>query len=437
MAREGGLQDFNKVWECKGLQNFPQAAIAKAMLDRLALQVEPIMKARKWRVVVLREFFPTNPGLQGMNVNRQTIHIRLRPQSDRSAFLPWPHLLGTMLHELCHMVHGPHHADFYALLDELWAEVERLPEVPGPGGSAIMVVDQMGQQVTGAAAQAAVAASLLRGQGAAPAAVPFVGEGHKLGAAGKIARPLSVAERRNAAAAAAEQRLQRSAVMGRSGGQRLGSAAEGAGAGGQPALGGSAGYKRPASAQLPTSRADKANMIAAATERRLAQAQARVDSMACGNAGHAHGARGQAQGACAGSAAGGSGSGSAAHAPCNTAAVDVIELDEEGREVLSQVEGPSPPDGHEQEQEEEEHEVVLVDDDDEDEGHAGGSSSIARCLPSSYAGRGSGSARPPPAYTCGVCTFEGMAGSAALACEVCGNPLGDNSRVPPSLVWSR
>lgn len=35
-------------------------------------------------------------------------------------------ILGTMLHELAHIVRGPHDAVFYKLLDELKAECEEL-----------------------------------------------------------------------------------------------------------------------------------------------------------------------------------------------------------------------------------------------------------------------------------------------------------------------
>ena len=50
--------------------------------------------------------------------------IRLREPEDSSSFLPWESMLGTMLHELCHIAIGAHSADFYKLLDELWTEIE-------------------------------------------------------------------------------------------------------------------------------------------------------------------------------------------------------------------------------------------------------------------------------------------------------------------------
>lgn len=49
----------------------------------------------------LSEFFPGNPGLLGLNVNRGAeVKIRLRPARDAGSFYDWNHVLGTMLHEV-------------------------------------------------------------------------------------------------------------------------------------------------------------------------------------------------------------------------------------------------------------------------------------------------------------------------------------------------
>jgi len=53
----------------------------------------------------------------------QKIFIRLRPHYDRTSFLPLERqLVGTLLHEFTHNVHGPHNKNFYALLDKLQDE---------------------------------------------------------------------------------------------------------------------------------------------------------------------------------------------------------------------------------------------------------------------------------------------------------------------------
>jgi len=92
--------------------------VALSMLKRIAAEIQPILSKRKWKVGILSEFF--NPSLLGMNVGcGHEIHIRLREISDENLFLPYDDLIGTMLHELCHIKHGPHDHIFNNLLDEL------------------------------------------------------------------------------------------------------------------------------------------------------------------------------------------------------------------------------------------------------------------------------------------------------------------------------
>ena len=75
----------------------------------------------------LQEFCPKNGGLLGLNVNRgAAIKIRLRQPHDSNSFYPYEeHILGTMVHELTHMVEGSHSSRFYKLMDELHDEVDR------------------------------------------------------------------------------------------------------------------------------------------------------------------------------------------------------------------------------------------------------------------------------------------------------------------------
>ena len=60
-----------------------------------------------------------NSGGDGQG-NTQRILLRLRHASDEGRFFDFNHVLGTMLHEMTHNIHGPHNAAFYKLLDELW-----------------------------------------------------------------------------------------------------------------------------------------------------------------------------------------------------------------------------------------------------------------------------------------------------------------------------
>lgn len=113
--------------EVKALVRQPQREHAQQLLDKLANAVLPILTQRQFRVRRLLEFFPKNGSLLGMNVNcGAKIYVRLRPKGNPNVFLPYEALLETLLHELTHMVHGPHNQAFYKYLDELKAEMESL-----------------------------------------------------------------------------------------------------------------------------------------------------------------------------------------------------------------------------------------------------------------------------------------------------------------------
>ncbi|KAK6133003.1 hypothetical protein DH2020_033294 [Rehmannia glutinosa] len=121
------LGDLNKVWEIKTLKRKPKEEEARKILDRVAKQVQPIMRKHKWRVKVLSEFCPKNGRLLGLNVGCGIhVKLRLRRANKDEEFLPFHEVLDTMLHELCHNAHGPHNASFYKLWDEIRKECEDL-----------------------------------------------------------------------------------------------------------------------------------------------------------------------------------------------------------------------------------------------------------------------------------------------------------------------
>lgn len=109
------------------LKDKRRADNALRLLQKVASLVKPIMRKRAWVLPLLSEFFPENPNLLGLNINMgQSILLRLRPHFDPDAFLPEEDIIHTMLHELTHIVHGPHDDSFYKYLAGLETEYEDL-----------------------------------------------------------------------------------------------------------------------------------------------------------------------------------------------------------------------------------------------------------------------------------------------------------------------
>lgn len=109
------------------LANFPRASDALHMLRKVSSMVKPIIRARNWKVGELAEFYPDQANLLGLNVDRgRKICLRLRHPGDRTQFLPIESVVDTMLHELAHIVQGPHDAKFHALWDQLRDEHQGL-----------------------------------------------------------------------------------------------------------------------------------------------------------------------------------------------------------------------------------------------------------------------------------------------------------------------
>ncbi|KAL8896611.1 MAG: hypothetical protein Q9192_002987 [Flavoplaca navasiana] len=105
----------------------PREADALQTLRKIASLVKPIMRQRGWRVGILTEFYPPEQNLLGLNWNRgQKICLRLRYPTDERQFLPLEQVVDTMLHELCHNVHGPHNEAFHNLWNQLRDEHESL-----------------------------------------------------------------------------------------------------------------------------------------------------------------------------------------------------------------------------------------------------------------------------------------------------------------------
>ncbi|PWY73896.1 WLM-domain-containing protein [Aspergillus sclerotioniger CBS 115572] len=115
------------VFEYQHEKHRPRESEALLILRKVASLVKPIMRRRDWKVGTLCEFYPHQRNLLGLNVNMgQKICLRLRYPSDQNQFLPLEQVVDTMLHELCHIVHGPHNQQFHALWNQLRDEHEEL-----------------------------------------------------------------------------------------------------------------------------------------------------------------------------------------------------------------------------------------------------------------------------------------------------------------------
>ena len=218
---------------------------ARDILARVAAQVEPILLRRValgWHCTELREFFPENDNLLGMNVNRGAkIYLRLRPAGcppkkqkpapaatgsaprtigDLPSWLAFDSVLDTMLHELAHNSIGPHNASFNALWDELRKECEAdIAANRGGSPQAYGGSKDSANVGVGTVYQRGAAAGVGGLQGSTGAS--WQGEGHRLGSRSSGA-PTTSAARRAASASAADRRRVSLEAAGGGGGVRLG-----------------------------------------------------------------------------------------------------------------------------------------------------------------------------------------------------------------------
>ncbi len=126
---------------------------------------------------LLREFYPHNSSLLGMNVNFGTsVMIRLRKPGNHKLFLPWYDLVGTLCHELTHNKISEHNDKFFALMNEVYDEMEKLPQYGE-------IYDEM-MSATGHSKGYQVYNRNNSNSSSAVSTESFSGSGHKLGTAG-------------------------------------------------------------------------------------------------------------------------------------------------------------------------------------------------------------------------------------------------------------
>ncbi|TFK41965.1 WLM domain-containing protein [Crucibulum laeve] len=188
------------------LKGRPNADRALHQLQRIASLVKPIMRKHNWKLPVLAEFFPESPNLLGelsmlyMNMG-QKILVRLRPAHSPDTFYPEEDLIGTMLHELTHNVHGPHDDKFYKFLAGLNEEFDALQRSGYAGEGFFSEGKRLGTNISHNLPLHLARAKALEAAEKRRQTARVLGSGGKLG--GGIARVLSP---REAAAQAAERR---------------------------------------------------------------------------------------------------------------------------------------------------------------------------------------------------------------------------------------
>ena len=120
------------------VKKLPSAERAAELLEELARHVQPVLKARGWKVLKLDEICCCTRGRLDKNLSvggfcmpagdgctSNRIALRLR-QPKTHELHPFDHLMRVLVHEITHIVHGPHSAAFYKLMGELQTQYEEL-----------------------------------------------------------------------------------------------------------------------------------------------------------------------------------------------------------------------------------------------------------------------------------------------------------------------
>lgn len=126
-----------------GIELHPPAGKAMEIMHKLASDpgIVAIMNKHHWRVGVMTEMAPVGyvgispKCILGFNKNKgEEVSLRLRTD-DLKGFRKYESIKKTLLHELAHMVHSEHDADFYALNKQLNEEAISLDWTKSGGHS--------------------------------------------------------------------------------------------------------------------------------------------------------------------------------------------------------------------------------------------------------------------------------------------------------------
>jgi hypothetical protein len=149
----------DKTFVTQHIPTLSQANEARAILDRIKAEFQPIIQRRGYNISSVTEMcccddgldhLPTHPrkgrktktmpdNVLGYNLSpvyrnassTHRIHLRLRHAPSAGSWehhilFPYEDVAGTMCHELAHCVHNNHDASFYKLMDEIMQEYELL-----------------------------------------------------------------------------------------------------------------------------------------------------------------------------------------------------------------------------------------------------------------------------------------------------------------------
>ncbi|CCW60062.1 unnamed protein product [Phytomonas sp. EM1] len=112
---------------CVETLGYPNDDVAQSYMEHITQRISLILPRRGWYIGTLKEFYPRQPTLLGLNFQRGVeISIRLRVPGNRQTFLPFHEVVCTALHELAHCQEDKHHRPFWSLYYELLRECEAL-----------------------------------------------------------------------------------------------------------------------------------------------------------------------------------------------------------------------------------------------------------------------------------------------------------------------
>ncbi|KAG8469439.1 hypothetical protein KFE25_005894 [Diacronema lutheri] len=127
---------YDKVWEITAVKKLRESDKAAALLGALNRHIEPLLKARGWRVKKLYEMCCCTAGGKNLSVGgfccpagdkRTSLRIAIRLRVPHThGFYSFDRMMRVLIHEVTHIVHGNHSAQFYGLMDELGAQYAQL-----------------------------------------------------------------------------------------------------------------------------------------------------------------------------------------------------------------------------------------------------------------------------------------------------------------------